>query len=373
MNKLKVIHIFHELKFSGAEIMYVDAAKLFQEKNVELTALATGPNLGEYAPYFKDAGYSVLHIAAPCLKHYIARIGFYIKLVRLLKQGGYDVVHIHSSRLRWGGALCAWIAGLRSVYTFHNVFPTKKITYLYHLFLRWSAKCIFKCKFQTISDSVYDHEKNFYHNNTTKIYNWYNCNRFFPVLVNEKDKVRQELGIAKDALVLVSVGGCSPVKQHSEIIKAMPLILLHNPNCMYLHLGQGVSEYEEVNLAVELGVDKNIQFYGNQPDVRKFLIASDIYIMPSKFEGIPITTIEAMGCGIPSILYDVPGLRDFNKNGNNSLLITEDYKVLAEKVVFLDSSPQVSIDIATSAKSFVDKNFNMKTNALKVLELYTSK
>ena len=59
--------------------------------------------------------------------------------------------------------------------------------------------------------------------------------------------------------------------------------------------------------------------------LEKYLIASDIYLMPSMHEGIPITTIECLACGIPTILYDVPGLHDFNQEEECSILIKEDY------------------------------------------------
>lgn len=92
--------------------------------------------------------------------------------------------------------------------------------------------------------------------------------------------------------------------------------------------------------------------------------------MPSRFEGIPITTIEAMACRIPTILYDVPGLRDFNKDGLNSILIREDYRLIADKVIYLNKNIKIGLDIASNAKSFVDMHFNMYKNVEKVFDLY---
>jgi glycosyltransferase involved in cell wall biosynthesis len=270
----------------------------------------------------------------------------------------------------WGMALCAWLAGKRSVYTFHSVFPTRRVTYLYHCLLRWSAKYIFNCRFQTISDSVYDHELHFYHNPTTKIYNWYGSNRFYPATEGEKIQVRHELNIPPDTLVLISVGGCDSNKRHSEILKALPEIIKHVPNCLYLHLGKGESEEEEKALTLQLGISEYVRFYGNQTNVRKYLIASDIYLMTSRYEGISITTIEAMACGIPSILYDVSGLRDFNKTGENSVLISEDYRILAEKIIFLYSHPRIATMISFNAQALVNSTFNMKTNVSQIFRLY---
>lgn len=369
---MKILHILNELKFSGAEIMYVDAAQQFQKKGCELTVMATAKELGEYAINFEKVGYQILHEPMPILKKYFKRLTYYNKIITLLKNQKYEVVHIHSSSAMWGFALCAWLTNTKSVYTFHNVFPTHFYTYPYHVLLRWSAKYIFRCKFQTISDSVYNHEVKLYKNKTTKIYNWYGNKRYYPASPNEKLNVRAELGIDSNALVVISVGGCSNVKRHSDIIKALPLVLEKIPNTIYLHLGKGETEDEEKKLAINLGIENKVRFCNNQENVRNYLIAADVYIMPSRFEGISLTTIEAMACEIPTILYDVPGLRDFNKDSINSLLIPEDFKILAKKTLHLHENPVEACILAESARNFVNENFNMQKNSMKIFELYTT-
>lgn len=367
---IRVIHILYELKFSGAEIMYVDAASLFQAKGCELSVVATAEQLGDFAPNFEKAGYTIYHKSYPSLRKYFKRIVYFVRFIQFLRNGKFDVVHIHSSSAMWGMAFCAWIAGKRSVYTFHNVFSTHFYSYAYHFLLRWSAKNIFRCRFQSISDSVYQNELKYFRNRTICIYNWYGDSRFFPAEASEKLVIRDMLNIPANALVLVSVGGCSPIKRHSDVIRALAIIIEKYSNCIYLHLGKGVSEASEIALAEELKVMDHIRFCGNQTDVRKFLIAADIYLMPSRFEGISITTIEAMACLIPTILYDVPGLRDFNKNGENSILIPENYKLLAEKALYLNEKPEVAIGMALRAKEFVDSNFNIEKNVNLIFNLY---
>ena len=367
-NTINVLHILHELKYSGAEIMYVDAAPVFQSLGCELSVVATAGRLGEFAPAFEKAGYKILHWPYP--KSYRARWKYYKKVIALLKEGHYDVVHIHSSALKWGMSYCAWRADCKAVYTFHNVFRSHWYSYPYHWWLRWCAKNIFGCKFQTISDSVYQNEKEYYHNRTTKIYNWYGANRFYPANANEKADARKELGLPPDVLVIVSVGGCSPIKRHTDIIKAIPEILPAHPDMVYLHLGKGTSLKEEQELAEKLHVSGHVRFCGNCKDVRKYLIASDIYVMPSKFEGISLTTIEAMACKIPAVLYDVPGLKDFNSEKECAVIIPEDFHALALKISELYLDKPLQQKLAKNAKEMVDGKFYMDTNAKKIYELY---
>lgn len=367
---MKILHVFNELKYSGAEIMYVDAAPIFQKLGCELYVVSTAEKVGEYSDFFRQAGYKVYHKPYARLRDIFTRIKYYFCLFKFLKSQKIDLVHVHTNKMFWGVSLCSKIAGVKSVYTFHNVFKAKFFSYLYHFFLRWSAKNVFGCVFHTISDSVFNNELKYFHNRTHKIYNWYNNARFFPGEGSEKALFRSELGISNDAFVLISVGGCSPIKRHSEIIKSLPLIKKRIPELFYLHLGEGADEKTELALVDQLGLKQNVSFVGNQRDVRKYLIASDIYVMCSIHEGIPITTIEAMGSKIPAILYDVPGLRDFNKSDITSFLIEPNYMVLADSILHLHENKKIALDLSERAKSNVDNLFCMEENVNKIFELY---
>ena len=351
--------------------MYAEAARTFQQLGCELSAVNTARDMGEYASNLEEAGYTVFHKPYPSLKNPVKRLNYCLNFIRFLKRENYDVVHTHAQRMMWTMALCARLAGIRSVYTVHSVFMPKHFTYLYRYFSRWSAKKFFRCTIHTISDSVYNNEKRRFHNETVKINNWYANSRFYPAGKDKKREVRKSLGIADNALVLISVGGCSPVKRHTDIIKALPVITKKYPNTVYLHLGKGIALSEEQALTEELNMSNHILFCGNQSDVRKYLIASDIYVMTSMYEGISLTTIEAMACKIPAILYHVSGLKDFNKEKECALLIPEDTAILAESVISLFEDRERQQTLVATAFNFVASQFDMKRNATKIFELWT--
>ena len=119
--------------------------------------------------------------------------------------------------------------------------------------------------------------------------------------------LRHQLGIPKDKYVIISTGGCSAIKNHHDILQAITL-LPNSENILYLHLGSGKTEKEEIELVKSLDIADKVHFLGNKDNVRDYLITSDLYLMPSLFEGLAIAALEAMACGIPSILYDVNGL-----------------------------------------------------------------
>ena len=365
---MKVIHILDELKFSGAEIMYVAAAPIFQELGCELSVVNTRKKMGPYAPYFEKSGYQVFHKIYP--KFIFKKWAYYYSMIRFLKKNQYDVVHIHRNDMKYGMSLCAWIVGCKSVFTLHSIFFSHIYSYWYHRWSRWSAQKLFHCTFQSISDSVYEHERKYYHTETVKVYNWYNSYNFFPAKEGEKDIARRELKIEKDTLVLISVGGCSQIKRHTEIIEALSYIVEKKHNTIYLHLGEGDTLQNEQNLARKLNLVNHIRFYGNHTDVRKYLIAADIYVMTSQLEGISLTTIESMACNTPAVLYDVQGLREFNKEKICSVLVPEDPIQLAENIIRLYENNVLQKEIIKNAFQFVNQHFDMRRNATEIFQLY---
>lgn len=370
---MRVLHVFHELLYSGGEIMYVGAAKIFQSKGCDLSVIATFDNLGNFATQFEDAGFHVYHRPYPKRRFLLQRLIYIIKFSIFLKNKNIDVVHIHANRTMFGIALSSWLANKRSVYTFHNVFPTHVYTRPFHIAIRWIAKNLWNCQFQTISESVTKNELVRFKNKTIKINNWYNTEKFFPARGSEKIVSRKELGIDENAFVIISIGGCSEIKRHEHIIQALSLVVKVIPNCIYLHLGSGETLESEKKLVQNLGLENNVVFTGNQDNVRKFLISSDLYVMTSQHEGMPITTIETMACEIPTILYNVPGLKDFNNTIQTTLLIEENFEVLSEQIIRFYQDNTALLRNANTARKYVEAKYDMKTNASKIYNLYVKK
>lgn len=369
---MKVLHIFNEIKYSGAELMYANAASIFQGHGIQMLAFSTGRNLGDFASVFEQHNIKTYHRPIKSgINVSFESLYYYRDFYKFLRSERIDVLHIHRSDL-YMVALCAKIAGIRTIKTMHSVFKNRKFTYLYGYFQRLIARKLLHVTFQTIGKSVYENELNYYHNPSVQINNWYDSNRFYPTKNDlEKQEMKRRLQIKHDTFVIISVGGCTENKNHFDIIRAMSLIE-KKINCLYIHLGTGITEENEKNLALELGIQNSIKFIGNKHNVRDYIIASDVYIMTSKFEGLTIAGLEAMACGLPSILYDSPGLRDLIDNNDNGFLINKDHISLAEKIIQFYQDPVLSKIKGLSSIEFVNKYFSMESNVLKIIQLYHS-
>lgn len=86
----------------------------------------------------------------------------------------------------------------------------------------------------------------------------------------------------------------------------------HLPEILYLHAGCEGGQGERA-LARELGISERVRFLGMVTDLRPVFALADLFVMPSLQEGFGIAAVEAMGAGLPVLLADVSGLRDFGK------------------------------------------------------------
>jgi glycosyltransferase involved in cell wall biosynthesis len=367
---MHVLHIFNEINFSGAEIMYANAAPLFQKDGFKMTAVNTGQKMGNFVSQFEKANIETIYMPLSLgYKSPFTLLRYFRRVHSFIKKEHVDIVHVHRSDIYWYYAVCAFLAGKKTIVTPHNVFKNRKITWFKAYLERLSARKLFHTTFQTIGESVYNNELLYYKNPSIRINNWYNPERFFPAMENEKIQLREKLGIPREDFVIISTGSCIEVKNHADIIKALAIVVKKFP-CTYLHLGSGQLETEEKKQASDQHVENHIRFLGNKVNVRDYLVASDVYIMPSKFEGLSIAGIEAMACKLPGILYNSPGLIDLIKNDDNGFLIDKNPETIAEKIISFKNNPDMLLKKGNNAFDFVTTHFYMPDSVAKISALY---
>ncbi|WNC71183.1 glycosyltransferase family 4 protein [Thalassotalea psychrophila] len=368
----KIIHIFNELKFSGAEMMYAQAGRFFENKGYKLVAISTAKDVGEFAPNLKKNNYSIKHFPLKCLKlnNVLQFVLYFYNFYKYLKKENASVLHIHKSKHFWFFSLCGFLAGYRVIRTVHSVFKNRKVTWLKAVLERYSARKLFGLTFQSIGQSVFENERDYYKNSTVKVNNWFDESKFYPLTDNsEKNKIRAELNIPIDCFVVVSVGGCCDMKNHHHIIKALAN-LPNSIDIFYLHLGRGETECKEKELTFKCGLESKVRFVGNTTSVRKYLVASDLYLMPSDFEGLGNSALEAMACGLPSILYNVVGLRDLIEDDDLGLLINPNIEGLINSIIKLYKSPTLREEMKIKAITKANKEYSLEHGVESILDLY---
>jgi len=296
----RVLHIFNAIMPSGAETMWRAAAGLLTARGVETHVLATASGIGSYAEAMRAVGFVVYHLP------YAAGFRYAYDLYKFVRAGKYDAVLVHPEPRKFTYAVVCRLAGARVVCVHHSVF-------------KWGGKSRLKrcavvaalhmlgCRFVGVSESVSQNERRFGHRPGV-IWNWIDASRF-DCRPRQRGAIRTRLGLLAEDKVLLTVGNCSPIKNHEFLFHMMK----HLPaQYKLLHVGlENEALCSERRLASDLG--SRVIFLGARMDLEDLFAASDLFAMSSMFEGLGIACLEALYCGLPTVVSDVEGLRDIAK------------------------------------------------------------
>ena len=118
-----------------------------------------------------------------------------------------------------------------------------------------------------------------------------------------RKRIRQDLGL-EDHIVIGHVGRFAHQKNHKFLLEAFKEIYEKNHTALLLLVGKGELEEDIKSYAMALGIYDHIIFTGVRSDIPHLLSAMDVFVMPSFYEGMPNTVIEAQATGLPCIISD---------------------------------------------------------------------
>ena len=122
------------------------------------------------------------------------------------------------------------------------------------------------------------------------------------------------------------------------VMQAIPKVIKEVPNAMFLFCGSGPLENELIETARSYGISSHIYFTGNiaNEELPKFLNSADIYVSGSLYDGTSVALLEAMACGLPVVVSDMPAILEWVKDGRNGFVVPRrDSPTIARRIVEL--------------------------------------
>lgn len=185
-------------------------------------------------------------------------------------------------------------------------------------------------------------------------------NRFRALPASERERLRSELQIDPADRILVSVGKMNRGKGNDLLIRAMPEVLARVPRCQLWLLGVGPDQAALQRLALRCGVDQAVRFLGLRSDVERYLWAADLFVFASRFEGMPLAVLEAMACGLPCAISDIPPHREVSGDGEVALLVRSDPAAWAEAILRMLTDQPLSRELAAAALARTQARYNAR-------------
>ena len=184
-----------------------------------------------------------------------------------------------------------------------------------------------------------------------------------------RQAVRKELGLAEDALVVGHVGRFQLQKNHEKIIEIFCEIAKKEPAARLCLIGDGELKEQIQEQAGNAGVLDKIIFTGVCPDVERYLSAMDVFLLPSLFEGLPFTLLEAQANGLPCVISDqITEEAVISRENVRAVSLTESPGKWADTVFEMNKVGRVGKEAA--AQRIAAAGFDIHEEARKLLMLY---
>ncbi len=183
-------------------------------------------------------------------------------------------------------------------------------------------------------------------------------------------EVRKEAGVEEEDILLLSVGRLVYQKAHEVLLAAMPLVLRECPNVKVRICGDGVLRSHLEEQIEALGLRNTVKLLGKCDNVVKFLAAADIFVLPSRWEGLPIALLEAMSTGLPVVATHVEGVDEVIEQGEHGLLVPiEDAPALANAILQLARAPELRRKMGNAARQRIGHIYTVDRMCERYLQL----
>lgn len=340
----KILQVMPEFGLAGAEKMCADLSiELEKNANFSVTIVSLYEYHSSITERLEKNGIRIIYLE----KKPGFDISIILKLKKIMVSEKIELVHTHRYTLQYAFP-AAVLAGVKScVHTVHNI-ATKEIN-------------SFRRKFASVL---------------------YSCNRVVPVGISPLvcDSISKEYGLPIDSFPMIfnginltkclpksnyevngkfqfiHVGRFSEQKNHKIIIQSFKNLIISGFDVSLKLIGDGLLKEKYMAEIKQIGLEPYVNFMGLQDNVFPLLQESDCFILPSLYEGMPISLIEAMGTGLPVIVSNVGGMPDMVKNEVSGLLIEpsaeELYNAMKRMIIEKNLREKIGKNALKSSKQF---------------------
>lgn len=296
---VRVLHILHSMNRGGAENALMNYYRHLDHDKIQFDFLLTDASKCDFEDEILSLGGRIFRVPPLVITHPRA----YLKGVRsfLASHPEYKIVHSHTSSKSAVPLAIARRLGV-PVRISHS-HSSKSETGFNGLIrnalkplLKRTANVYFSCGEQA-SRWLYG-EKFSRQNRVRIIRNVIDASKF-RLDLDARKEIREKLDIDKDTFVIGHVARFCSEKNHRFSLEILREALTINPNTVLLLVGDGPDRAELTAYATELNVTDHIRMTGVVPDVYHYNQAMDAFILPSFYEGLPLSIIEAQVSGLP--------------------------------------------------------------------------
>ncbi|WP_299987977.1 glycosyltransferase [uncultured Pontibacter sp.] len=362
-DKTKVLHLIKSLGRGGAEMLLPETLKYHDQEKYEFHYVYFLPWKDQMVGAIESSGGSVACLEASNNIKIMLQVP---KLVAYIKQHHIQILHCHLPWAGIAGRLAAKIAGIPVVYTEHNNFSR------YHGLTRLASRVTLHLNDLNIPVSA-DAEKALLQFTKPEriqlVLNGVDTRSF--TRQTGKQHIRDTLNIPDDHVVIITAAVFREQKRLDNFVKVAERVAATHEKVSFIMIGDGPEKSKVEQLAAPLVAQKRLHFTGLQTDVKPYFNITDIYLMTSDFEGLPIALLEAMSMGCIPVTTGVGGIPEVIEHHVSGMISKAgDVESLEKDVTLLIENEPMRIAMAAEARKRIEQHFSMEKMVQKLEGIY---
>lgn len=371
-NKIKALYIYPSLTIGGAEeLRFLVLKNLLRKNNYELKVCCI-ENIGEIGEKIKNLGIEVFCLHKSAKPHNILAT---FSLIAYLTKNKFDIVQTSLFNANFHGRIAAILTGVPIIiseeHSEHYQYRTLKfLPYI------WADKIlsIFTSKIICCSNNLMHsicRLENIPLNKFFLLLNTFNVEKL--KVTRNPLELKRELGLSNGDVVITNVASLCHRKGQDLLIKAFKAISDKFPFIKLIMLGNEVSEFKQnlTGLLRDLKLSEKVLFLGEKNNIADYLNISDIFVLSSRFEGIPLAMLEAMYMQVPVVATEVGGVAEVITHDKSGILVEpNNIGALSAAIIELLNNKEKQIRIVQEAKKLVLGRFNNERYLNQLEDLY---
>jgi glycosyltransferase involved in cell wall biosynthesis len=370
--KVKVVQIIARMNVGGPAVIVADLMRSIDSSKVE-QVLITGYCDSDEADYLETVATDIKATRIAGLGRSVSVISdvrAFFALVAMIKKIAPDVIHTHTAKAGVLGRLAAILAGrsAKRVHTFHGHL-------LHGYFSGWKVKLViaiekFLAKRTDILIAIGNQVKDDLLAAGIGKADQYRV--FFPGLVEPakilKDAARQQFAMDAGDVYVAYVGRMTAIKRPDRLLNTAAEIKARNLPVKFIVAGEG--DLFEATKADAERRDLPVRFLGWRKDIGALFAASDIAILTSDNEGIPLTLIQAAQASLPIVATGVGSIGDIVVHEVNGYLVDSEPAALADALQKLSIDPVLREIMGKAGRERTSRYFSLEKMCADHTELY---
>jgi len=296
-----------------------------------------------------------------------------LEIVRYIRRHRIDIIHTHLLAADIMGRLAGWLTGHPVVSTIHNNRTDLDEEPRRRQWLeRWTARLMTR-RLVVVSELLREEITGWFGlppDRVITIANGVDTERFRRGPDFDRAAMRRAL-TGGDYPLITNVARLMPQKAQHHLIAAAQIVLAACPDARFVLVGEGPLRPDLEAQAAALGLRDRVIFAGFRPDVPDILAASDVFVLSSLWEGMPVALLEAMAAGCAAVATGVGGVSQVLRHEVTGLVVPPaDPPALAAALIRLCRDPALTRQLGQAGHAWVTREYGMRAWVGKWENLY---